>query len=74
MWSVDSLLKNLNDFEPPNATGLCTKFRNVLLVSSILPQNERKNKKNRPNSTRDWSPKFATGLNILIGIVQKVYE
>ena len=22
--------------------------------------------------TRDWSPKFETGLNIIIGIVQKV--
>ena len=23
---------------------------------------------------RDWSPKFETGLNIIIGIVQKVEE
>ena len=23
---------------------------------------------------RDWSPKFATGLNVIIGIDQKIYE
>ena len=23
---------------------------------------------------RDWSPKFATGLNVMIGIGQKIYE
>ena len=25
-------------------------------------------------SIRGWSPKFATGLNVIIGIHQKIYE
>ena len=31
---------------------------------------------NSPNvlQSRDWSPKFETGLNIIIGLVQKVEE
>jgi hypothetical protein len=34
-------------------------------------ENSGKSDKNR---TIGWSPKFATGLNVIIGIDQKIYE